>query len=139
MSPSSSGATRFAALRNAINAKLTLVTLSEEESKRALLRAKMVCVGGDDVEPRVALERVKNHVPPIDTVLEAMNEFEFHSLHARAMQQLGIEPYLPDEEWETLEEHPLEQAYEIVAEDLEGAQDYFLATHSISVELDIEK
>ncbi len=139
MPPAASRATRFAALRNAINAKLTLVTMTEEENKRVYLRVKMVCVGGDDVDPRVALERIRNHVPTVDTVLEAMNEFELYSLYARAMHQLGLEPYLPDEEWETLSEHPLELAYEIADDDLEGAQDYFLATHSISVELDIEK
>ena len=129
----------FNALRNAINAKLAQVTMSEAEKERAYLRVKMIYVCGEEVEPQIALERIRSHVPPLDGVLETMNEFELFSLYAVAMRELGIEPYLPDEEWQTLQDNPLELAYDIAAADLENAQDYFLATHNISVDLDIEK
>ena len=125
------------ALRNAINAKLTLEQSSDDQKMLVYAYANALYIsGGKITNIEAALEKVAVNIAVIDRALNAMSEYEMHSLYSMAMMECGIEPFLPAEGWNLPPGNPMALRGEFDKQDIETAISYFRDKHRIDVSMD---
>ena len=74
------------ALRNAINAKLTLEECSEEQKMHVYAYANALYIsGGRIANLDAALAKVAANISVIDSALDRMSEYEMNALYSMAM------------------------------------------------------
>lgn len=128
------------ALRNAINAKITLVECSEEQKIDIYAYANALYIsGGRITNLEAALAKVAANISVIDSALDRMSEYEMNALYSMAMMECGIEPKLAAEGWNIPPSNPLSLVNEFDQQDVETAVAYFWDKHHLRVSLGVTR
>jgi hypothetical protein len=123
-------------LRNAINAKLTLVRSDPDRKMQVYAVANAVYVSnGRITDLDAALEKVRQNMPQLDTAFSRMSEFEKCTLYSLAMMELGIEPALVGEGWQVPPGNPFSSISDVDETDLSNGIAYFYDKHRLQVTL----
>lgn len=128
------------AIRNAINAKITLEELSEEQKISIYAYANALYIsGGRITNIEAALEKVSENISVIDSALDRMSEYEINALYSMAMMECGVEPKLPREGWNVPPSNPLALVTEFDKQDIETAISYFWDKYRLKVNMRITR
>jgi hypothetical protein len=126
------------ALRNAINAKLTLKECSKEQKVDIYLYANALYIsGGRIINLEAALAKVAANIAVIDSALDRMNEYEINALYSMAMIDCEIKPKLAGEGWNIPLSNPLSLVNEFDQQDVETAIAYFWDKHRLRVSMGV--
>ena len=128
------------ALRNAVNAKITLAEFSEEQKIQVYAYANALYIsGGRITNLEAALAKVVANISVIDSALDRMSEYEMNALYSMAMMECGIEPKLPTEGWNIPPSNPLSLVREFDRQDIETAVAYFWDKYRLRVSMGVNR
>ena len=128
------------ALRNAINAKVTLADCTEDQKIQIYTYANALYISNGRVTNLdAALAKVAANIEVIDAALYRMCEYEMNTLYAMAMMECGFEPKLAAEGWCIPPPNPFALEKEFDKTDVETAVSYFWDKHQLKVSIGVKQ
>lgn len=129
----------LSALKNAINAKITISELDIDTKMQVYLYANALYVtGGKVTSLESALEKIQKNKSLLESSLNRMSEFELNTLYSMALIELEIEPSLFGEGWDVPPRNPFSISSEIDKTDVINAVSWFKDKHGIDVSIQLK-